>query len=69
MLRKLIAFAITSGLARKAWEHYREGHRRMAADPVDITDVVARPVATADPSQRRAGRNLGARRRREGPSS
>jgi hypothetical protein len=69
MLRKLIVFAVTSGLARKAWEHYRDGHRRVTADPVDITDVIARPVASADPSQRRAGRNLGAARRREGPSS
>jgi hypothetical protein len=67
MLRKLIAFAITSGLAKKAWEHYRDGRR--PANPVDITDVIARPVASADPSQRRATRNLGARRRREGPSA
>jgi hypothetical protein len=68
MLRKLIAFAITSGLAKKAWEHNRNGRRRPDS-PVDITDVVARPVASADPSQRRAGRNRGAGRRREGPSS
>jgi hypothetical protein len=69
MLRKLITFAITSGLAKKAWDHYRDGRRRLPADPVDITDVVARPVSSADPSQRRATRNLGARRRREGPTS
>jgi hypothetical protein len=68
MLRKLIAFAITSGLAKKAWDHYQDGRRR-PANPVDITDVIARPVASADPSQRRATRNLGARRRREGPGS
>ena len=24
MLRKLIMFAITSGLAKKAWDHYRK---------------------------------------------
>jgi hypothetical protein len=65
MLRKLIVFAITSGLAKKAWDQVRKDQRRL---PVDITDVVARPVATADPSQRRASR-LGARRRREGPSA
>jgi hypothetical protein len=65
LLRKLVAFAITSGLARKAWEHYREGKRRL---PVDVTEVVARPVSTASPSERRGAR-LGARRRREGPSS
>jgi hypothetical protein len=66
MLRKLIAFAITSGLAKKAWDHYQEGQRKL---PVDITDVVARPVASADPSRRRANARLGARRRREGPRS
>jgi hypothetical protein len=67
LLRKLIAFAITSGLAKKAWDHYRKDQRKL---PVDITDVVARPVATADPAQRRhALRRMGARRRKEGPSS
>jgi hypothetical protein len=66
MLRKLIAFAITSGIAKKAWDHYREEQARL---PVDITDVIARPVSSADPSQRRANRKLGARRRGEGPSS
>jgi hypothetical protein len=66
LLRKLIAFAITSGLARKAWTHYRKDTPRM---PVDITEVIARPVATADPAQRRRRAPMGARRRREGPSS
>ena len=67
LLRKLIAFAITSGLAKKAWDHYHEPKRKL---PVDITDVVARPVATADPLERRGGlRRMGARRRKEGPSS
>ncbi|HEY0824758.1 MAG TPA: hypothetical protein VGD76_13295 [Ramlibacter sp.] len=65
LLRKLIAFAITSGLAKKAWDHYRRPQAKM---PVDITEVVARPVATADPAERRS-RKLGARRRKEGPSS
>ena len=70
LLRKLIAFAITSGLAKKAWDHYREPKRRLMADPVDITDVVARPVSSADPMERRGGlRRIGARRRREGPSA
>jgi hypothetical protein len=69
MLRKIIALAITTGIAKKAWDHYREGQRRLPADPVDITDVIARPVAAADPSQRRATRKLGARRRSDGPSS
>lgn len=66
LLRKLIAFAITSGLAKKAWDHYRKDPPRM---PVDITEVIARPVATADPAERRRARKLGARRRKEGPSS
>ena len=66
LLRKLIAFAITSGLARKAWTHYRKDTPRM---PVDITEVIARPVATADPAERRGRVRKGARRRREGPSS
>ena len=65
LVRKLIAFAITSGLAKKAWDHYRTPKRAL---PVDITEVIARPVATADPAERR-GRKLGARRRREGPGS
>jgi hypothetical protein len=70
MLRKLIAFAITSGLAKKAWDHYQqgkvEGKRHL---PVDITEVIARPVASADPAQRRGRQRVGARRRREGPAS
>ena len=66
LLRKLIVIAITGGLARKAWDHVRKDAPRM---PVDITEVIARPVATADPAQRRATRRLGARRRREGPSA
>ena len=68
LLRKLIAFAVTSGLAKKAWDHYRDPKRRLPAQPVDITEVVARPVSSADPLERRGGRR-GARRRREGPSS
>jgi hypothetical protein len=70
LLRKLIAFAITSGLAKKAWEHYRDPKRRPLAEPVDITDVIARPVSSADPMERpRGARRMGARRRREGPST
>ena len=63
MLRKLIAVALTTGLAKKAWDHYREGQRRVPL--VDITDVVARPVAV----ERRGTSRMGARRRKEGPSS
>lgn len=68
LLPKLIAFAVTSGLAKKAWDFYRDPKRRLPADPVDITEVVARPVNSADPLERR-GRKVGARRRREGPSA
>ena len=70
LLRKLIAFAVTSGLVKKAWDHYHDPKRRLPANPVDITEVVARPVASADPMERRNGsRRMGARRRREGPSA
>lgn len=66
LLRKLIVFAVTSGLARKAWDHCREPRRKL---PVDITEVVARPVASANPSERRGLRRIGARRRKEGPAA
>ena len=67
LLRKLIVFAVTGGLAKKAWDQIRKDQPRL---PVDITEVIARPVATADPSQRRpATHRMGARRRREGPSA
>ena len=69
LLRKLIVFAITSGLAKKAWDQVRKdpGRQRL---PVDITDVVARPLASADPARRRAlAERIGARRRRQGPSA
>ena len=67
LLRKLIVFAVTSGLARKAWDQVRKGQPSQRL-PVDITEVIARPVATADPSQRRSKvQKYGARRRREGP--
>jgi len=60
-------FAVTSGLAKKAWDHHQQKVRRNLP-LVDITDVIARPVATADPAERR-GRKVGARRRTEGPAS
>jgi hypothetical protein len=70
LLRKLIVFAVTSGLAKKAWDVHqeKERHRKWTRMPVDITDVIARPVASANPAERR-GRRIGARRRSEGPSS
>jgi hypothetical protein len=67
LLRKLVALAITSGLAKKAWDHYKKDSRTHL--PVDVTDVIARPVASADPAERPRARKLGARRRKEGPSS
>lgn len=67
LLRKLIVFAVTSGLAKKAWDHHQDKERHKM--PVDITEVIARPAATADPRERRNQRKVGARRRSEGPAS
>lgn len=60
MLPKLIAFAVTSGLAKKAWDRYRASRPR---PPVDITEYVARPAASTPTSRRKAAQ----RQRREGP--
>lgn len=68
LLRKLIVFAITGGLAKKAWDQVRKDPNAKHL-PVDITEVIARPAAGVDPLQRRATRRLGARRRRGGPSA
>jgi hypothetical protein len=65
LLRKLFVFAVSGDLARKAGDQGRNDRPRL---PVDITEVIARPVATADPA-RRTGRRIGARRRRKGPSA
>ena len=67
LLRKLIVFAVTSGLAKKAWDHHQQKEKRRM--PVDITEVIARPVSSAAPGGRSASRKRGARRRSEGPSS
>jgi hypothetical protein len=67
LLRKLIVFAVTSGLAKKAWDHHQQKDKRKM--PVDITEVIARPVASADPAEQRGRRKVGARRRNEGPAS
>lgn len=71
LLRKLIVFAVTSGLAKKAWDMHKDNQREKERHRplVDITEVVARPVATADPKERQRARKLGARRRGEGPAS
>lgn len=59
MLPRLIAFAVTSGLAKKAWDHYRDGRRRNR--PLqDITEVVARPAAA--PARRNAKQSTSGRR-------
>lgn len=60
MIGRILTFAITTGLAKKAWDHYRDGHRR---PPEDITDLVARPEAV-DPARR--GRKKSAPGRRSG---
>jgi hypothetical protein len=67
LLRKLIVFAVTSGLAKKAWDHHQQKEKRKM--PVDLTEVIARPVATANPAERQRQRKMGARRRSEGPAS
>jgi hypothetical protein len=65
MLRKLIVFAVTGGLARKSWKQAR---KLPPCLPVPPTEVIVRPVASADPAERPATRRLGARRRRQGPN-
>lgn len=54
MLRKLIVFAITSGLAKKAYDHYRARQAAVpqAAGPRSASDTnaaYAQPVAPASP--------------------
>jgi len=66
MLPRLIAFAVTSGLAKKAWDHYRDGRKRSHLN--DITEVVARPDA-AQPSRRAASKKPSAGRKSGGPSA
>lgn len=65
MFGKIITFAITSGLAKKAWDHYRDGRRR---PPEDITNLVARPEA-AGPRRQGARKKPSGARRSEGPST
>lgn len=65
MLPQIIAFAVTSGLAKKAWDRYRDDRRRR--QPLtDITEVVARPAASEP--KRGAGKKT-AGRKSEGPSA
>jgi hypothetical protein len=45
MLGKIIAFAISSGLAKKAWDHYQATSRGRR----NVSDVKSRPVAAAKP--------------------
>jgi hypothetical protein len=45
MLRKLIALAITSGLAKKAWDKYHEKNAAPAADAGKPARKTARPAA------------------------
>ena len=69
LLRKLIVFAVTSGLAKKAWDEIRKDQDQKRL-PVDITEVIARPASLDHPSLRPTrNRRLGARRRREGPNA
>ena len=55
MLRKLITFAITSGLAKKAWDHYRQGRQaRATAGMHEVDPAPARPRRPR-PSRRESG--------------
>ena len=65
MWGKLIAAAVTSGLAKKAWDQYRAPKRQL---PVDITEYVARPEA-AQPARKRKGKRASGDRGNEGPSA
>jgi hypothetical protein len=64
MWGKLIAAAVTSGLAKKAWDHYRAPRHRL---PEDITNLVGRPEA-AQPQRKRQSAKP-SRRRPDGPSA
>jgi hypothetical protein len=61
MWGKLIAAAVTSGLAKKAWDHYRAPRRDL---PEDITNLVGRPEAVEPQRTQRKPR-----RKSEGPSA
>lgn len=45
MLRKLIAFAITSGLAKKAWDHFQATRDTGRRPRANVSDVEAKPAA------------------------
>ena len=62
MLPRLIALAVTSGLAVKAWDRYRQPKPRL---PEDITELVARPEAARPAKPQKAAKQ----RRREGPGA
>lgn len=77
MLRKLIAFAITSGLAKKAWDHFQTT-RKARQTPAgrtrrSVSDVTARPVAAGKPAAkatpRKTTRSAAARDRKPGPAT
>lgn len=56
MLRKLIMFAITSGLAKKAWDHYRSRPAADARTPAaPRTRSTVTPMSAARPSATAAG--------------
>ena len=57
MLRKLIMFAITSGLAKKAWDSYRGQGRGMAdAGGTGRGRASGKPVVRAKTAKYRDGR-------------
>ncbi|CAN7361184.1 hypothetical protein [Rhizobacter sp. LjRoot28] len=48
MLRKLIVFAITSGLAKKAWDRYMVHHRQKSAAGVAPKAQAPRGTSNVD---------------------
>ena len=63
LLRKLVVFAITSGLAKKAWDRYMVHRRQKSATGVTPATTASRraPVAATMPSSTSAGATSAAR--------
>lgn len=67
MLRKLIAFAITSGLAKKAWDEFHASRARRR-----VTDVEAKPASASTRARKSGGAKTARktiRRRTDAPSA
>lgn len=71
MLRKLIALAAASGLAKKAWDHYQAAQpQRPQAAPRANEEPAHQAGTERDKPSSRAGRKAGGRRKKKDtPSS